>query len=88
MSSDSTDEGEVFHYAYLVLRIFPLFPTKIVVLCHQAKTYDIFLRGGRVGPSPLAKMNKVEIFLLETLVLQIGFRLSFDIFSTMCLYLE
>jgi hypothetical protein len=29
MSSDSTDEGEVSHYAYLVLRIFPPFTTEI-----------------------------------------------------------
>ena len=29
MSSDSTDEGKVSHYAYLVLRIFPPLPTEI-----------------------------------------------------------
>jgi hypothetical protein len=29
MSSDSTDEGEVPHYAYLVIRIFPPFTTEI-----------------------------------------------------------
>ena len=44
--------------------------------------------GDRVGPSPLTKMNKVEIFLLETLVLHIGFRLSFDALSIMYLYWE
>ena len=74
MSSDSTKEGEVPHYAYLVLRIFPPFPTEIEVLCHHAETNDIFLPSGRVGPSPLTKVNKVEMFLIETLILQIGFR--------------
>ncbi len=74
MSSDSTDEMETPHFAYLVLRVFPPFPTEIGVLCHHTKTHDIFLPGGRVGLSPIARMNKVEIFLLETLVLQIGFR--------------
>jgi hypothetical protein len=69
MSSESTDMGEVLHYAYLVLRIFPPFPTEIAVLCHHAKTNDIFLPSGRVGPSPLTQMNKVEIFLTETLIL-------------------
>ena len=29
MSLDSTDKGEVPHYAYLVLRIFPPFPTEL-----------------------------------------------------------
>ena len=33
-------------------------------------------------------MNKLIIFLLETLVLHIGFRLSFDKFSSMYLYWE
>jgi hypothetical protein len=71
-----------------VLRIFPPFPTEIAVPCHHAKTYDIFLLGGRVGLSPIAKANKVEIFLVETLVLQIGFRLPSDFFITMYLYWE
>ncbi len=31
-------------------------------------------------------MNKVEIFLVETIVKIIGFRLPSDLFSTMCLY--
>ena len=31
MSSDSTDEGEVPHNAYLVLRIFPMLPTEIAL---------------------------------------------------------
>ena len=31
MSSDSTDEREVPHYAYLSLRIFPPFPTEIAL---------------------------------------------------------
>jgi hypothetical protein len=35
----------------------------------QRRKNDIFLPGGRVGPSPFTKMNKVEIFLLETLIL-------------------
>ena len=56
MSSDSIDEGEVPHYAYLVLRIFPLFPTKIAVLCHHAETNDIVLSGGRVS---LFKNSKI-----------------------------
>jgi hypothetical protein len=86
MSSEFTNEGEVLHYAYLVLRIFPPFPTEIVVLCHHAVTNEIFLPGGRVGPSSLTKMNKLEIFLFETLVLKIRFRLSFNAFSTMYLY--
>jgi len=86
MSSDSTDEGEIPHFAYPVLRVFPPFPTEIAILCHHAETYVIFLPGGRVGPSPLTKINKVEIFLVETLVLKIGFRLPSDLFSTMYLY--
>ena len=40
------------------------------------------------GPSPFSKVNKIEIFLVETLVLQIGFRLPSDFFSTMYLYWE
>ena len=87
MSSDSTDEGKFSLYAYVVLRIFPPFPTKIVILRHRAETNDMFLPCGRVGPSPFTKMNKVEIFLLETLILQIGFRLPFDdlIYSVQCI---
>jgi len=88
MSSESTDEGEIPYFAYLVLRIFPPFPTKNAVLCHHAETNDIFLPSGRVGLSPFTKMNKVEIFLVETLVLRIGFRLPSDIFSTMYFYWE
>jgi len=83
ISSDSIDEGEVPHYAYLVLRKFPPFPTEIAVLCHHAESNVIFLPGGRVEPSPFTRMNKVEIFWLETLVLYIGFRFPFDAFSTM-----
>jgi hypothetical protein len=48
----------------------------------------MFLHGGRVGPSPFTKMNKVEIFLLETLIMQIGFRLPPDLFSTMYRFWE
>ena len=73
MSSGSTEEAEIPHFAYLMLRVVPPFPTETVVLCHQAETNDVFLPGGRVGPSPLSKTNKVELFLVETLVLQIGF---------------
>ena len=69
-----------------MLRFFPPFPTDIAGLCHHAETNDIFLHGGRVGPSPLTRMNKVEIFLIETLILHIGFRLLFDTFSRMYLY--
>ena len=47
LSSDSRDEGEAPHYAYLVLRIFPPFPTVVAVLYHHAKTNDIFSPGGR-----------------------------------------
>ncbi len=75
MTSDSTDEGEVPHYACLVLRIVSPFPTEITILCHHAEANDIFLLGGRVGPSLFSKLDKVDIFLLETLILQIGFRL-------------
>ena len=32
MSSDSTDEGEVQHYAYMVLRTFPPSPTEIALI--------------------------------------------------------
>jgi hypothetical protein len=46
------------------------------------------LLGGRVGPSPFTKVNKTEIFLIETLVLQIGFRLPADLLSTMYLHWE
>jgi hypothetical protein len=57
-----------------VLRVIPPFPTEIAILCHHTKTNDIFLPGGRVGPSSsFTKVNKVEIFLVETLALQIGF---------------
>ena len=62
MSSDSTEEGETPHFAYLVLRVFPPFPTKIALLCHHAATNVIFLSGGCVGSSPLTRVNKVEIF--------------------------
>jgi hypothetical protein len=88
MSSDSIDEGEVPHYTYLVLTIFSPFPTEIAVLCHHAKTNYIFLPGGRVGPSPIVRVNKVEIFLVETFLLQIGFRLPSDFSSTIYLYWE
>ncbi len=68
MSSDSIDEEDIPHFAYyLVLRVYPPFPTKIVILCPHAETNDIFGPGGRVGPSPITKMNKVEIFLAKTL---------------------
>jgi hypothetical protein len=73
MSSESTEEAETPHYAYPVLRVFPPFPTKIAILCHHAETNDIFLHGGRVRSSLFTKMNKVEIFLVETLVLRLGF---------------
>jgi len=49
MSSDSTDEGEVSHNAYPVIRTFPYFHTKIVLLCHHAERNDIFMLGGRVS---------------------------------------
>ena len=52
MYSDSTNKGEVSHYAYVVLKFFPLFPTEITVLCHHAEINDSFLPSGRVGPSP------------------------------------
>jgi hypothetical protein len=73
ISSDSTNVGEVPHYAYLVLGIFPPFPTEIAVVCRHAETNDLFLPSGCVKPSPLTKMNMVEIFLMEILILQIGF---------------
>ncbi len=41
MSSDSTHEGEVPHYAYLVLRIFSPFSTKIALL--RLLTEPLFL---------------------------------------------
>ena len=89
MPSDSIDnEGEVPHYAYLVFRLFPPFPTKIAVLCHHAKTNEIFLPGERAGPSPSTRMKSIELFLVETLVLQIEFRLPFDLFNTLYLYWE
>ena len=74
MSSDSTEEAETSHFAYLVFIVFPPFPTEIAVLCHHAETNDIFLPGGLVGPSPFLKVNKIEIFLVETIVLEIGLR--------------
>ena len=80
--------GEVSHYAYLVLKIVPPFPTEIVVLCHHAETNDMFLPDGRVGPSSLSKMNRVEIFLRETLRLHIEFRLLVELFSRMYAYWE
>ena len=46
------------------------------------------LPSGRDGPSPSTTMNIVEIFLLETFVLHIGFRIPSDAFSTMYLYWE
>ncbi len=89
MSSDSTEEAKIPHFAlYLVLKVVPPFPTEIAILCHHIETNDIFLPSGRVGPSPFTKVNKVEIFLVETIVLQIGFRLSSDLSSTMYLYWE
>ena len=74
MSSNSTDDSEVPHYAYLVLRIFLTFPTKIGVLCHHAETNDVFMHGGRVEPIPFTKTKRVEIFYLETLILHIRFK--------------
>jgi hypothetical protein len=88
MSSDSIEEAETPHFAYLVLRVVPPFPKEIAVLCHHAETNDIFLPDGRVGPSPFTKMNKVEIFLVEPLILQTRFRLPSDLSSTMYLYWE
>jgi hypothetical protein len=64
-----------------------LYP-EIEVLCHHAETNYIFLLGGRVGLSPLSKSNTVEFFLVETLLLQIGFKLPSDIFSRIFLYWE
>jgi len=54
----------------------------IFVLFHNAETNDIFF------PGPITRVYKVEIFLSETLVLQIRFRLPSDFFSTMYLYWE
>ena len=88
MSLDARVVGEVPHYAYLVLKIFPPFPIEITVLCHHAETNDILLYGGRVGPSPISKMNRVELFLMETLILKIRFQLPSYILSTLYLYLE
>jgi hypothetical protein len=55
MSSNSIEEAETPHFDYLVLRVFPPFPTEISLLCQHAKTNTIFLPGGRVGPSPFTK---------------------------------
>ena len=41
MSSDTTKENEIPHFAYLVLRDVPPYPTEIAVLCHHAETNDI-----------------------------------------------
>jgi hypothetical protein len=41
MSSDSIDEGEVPHYAYLVLRIFPQVPAEIALF--RLLTEPLFL---------------------------------------------
>ena len=41
MSLESTDEGEVPHYAYMVLRIFPPFTTEIVLF--RLLTKPLFL---------------------------------------------
>ena len=64
MSSDTSDKGEVPHYAYLVLRNCPPSPTEITVLCHHAQTNDIVLLGGRVGLSPFTRISRVDIFLV------------------------
>ncbi len=88
ISLDSTDEGEVPHYVYLVLIVFPPSPTEISVLCHHAETNNVFLPSGRARPSPSKKTNKVEIFLLETLILRIGFTLPSKLCKTMYLYWE
>ena len=53
MSSDSADEGEFSHYAYMVLRIFPSFPKNHGGLCQHAITNDNCMLGDRVGPSTL-----------------------------------
>ena len=71
-----------------MLRIFPPFPTEIAILCHHAETNDIFLLDGRVGSSPITRANKVELFLVETFVLRIGFRLPSNFSSTIYLYWE
>jgi hypothetical protein len=41
MSSDSTDEGEVPYYAYLVLKIFPPFTTEMALF--RLLTEPLFL---------------------------------------------
>jgi len=46
------------------------------------------LLGGRVGPSPFTRTNSVEIFLIETLVLQNGLRFPSDLSNTIYLYRE
>ena len=86
MSSDSTNEGEDPHYAYLLLIMFPLLPIEIAVICHQAKTNDVFLTSGRVGPSPFKRIKIVEIFISESLTLEIRFKLPSDGFSTIYMY--
>ena len=55
ISSDSIEEAETPHFAYLVLRVFPPFPIEIAILCHYAQTNDIFMPGDRVGHSPFTK---------------------------------
>ena len=41
-----------------------------------------------MGPSPLTKMTKVEIFMIETFILQTGFRSPSNALSIMYLYRE
>jgi hypothetical protein len=89
MPSYSTDEGEVPRYAYVMLRFSPPFPTQIAMVCHHTKTNYSFLHCGRVGPSPLTKIKRVEIFLLETLIYSLGldYPLTY-LFNKMHLYWE
>ena len=69
ISSHFTDEVKIPQYAFSVLRILHPFPSEVAVLCHHAEINDVFLHGGRVGPSHPMIMKRVEIFLLETLTL-------------------
>ena len=59
------------------------FPPKLQYYITTEKQIKFYCLRGRVRPSPFTKMNKVEIFLLEALILQIEFRLPLDLFSTM-----
>jgi hypothetical protein len=75
------------------LELFRSFLPKLQCYVTTQKKIVVFLPGGRVGPDPFTRVNKVEKFLVETLVLHTGFLFRsvffprYNAFRTSC-YIE